>query len=133
MRILGQDGEVTVNAGNYQIYKAVIGLAGRTPEFKHFELLFILHLGCAFFVHPEIRVDHSGLGRINTIQKDTNLGNINIYSFKLNYYPSARYGINLSYNLNFARPWFSDETGIHNRYELPVQFQNINLGLIIRL
>jgi hypothetical protein len=133
MRILGQDSEITVNSGNYQIYKAIMGLAVRTPEFKHFELVFILHLGCAFFIHPEIKVDLSGFGRINTIQKDVNLGNINIYSFKLNYYPSARYGINLSYNLNYAKPWFTDETGIHNRYQLPVEFQNINLGLIVRL
>jgi len=131
--ILGQEGDIAIDAGNYQLYRAMLGLAVRTPEFHNFELLFILHLGYACFIHPEIKVDFADLGRINTVDKNVDPDNIKCYSFRLNYFLSEKYGINLTCNRNFAKPDFLDETGIANHYILPVQFQNINAGLVIRL
>ena len=132
-RILDQNGEVTVTAGNYNIFKTVAGLYLKTPEFYHLELLFIAQLGPSFSIHPDITVDHSQYGLINSTKQDHDWALISNLGMKVNYNISDRYGVNLSYCLNYLLPGFEDDSGLVYHFYMPVRFQNINLGFFINL
>jgi hypothetical protein len=132
-RILDQNGEVTITAGNYNIFKTVAGLYLKIPEFYHLELLFIAQLGYSLSIHPEINVDHSQYGKINSIKQDHDWALVSNLSMKVNYNLSDKYGVNLTYCLNYLRPGFEDDSYFINMFFMPVRFQNINLGFIIKL
>jgi hypothetical protein len=132
-RILDHYGETTVNAGNYQILKGLIGLILKIPETRHTEVLLIFQLGCSMSVHPDLLVSNSVLGEINSVKKDTKWSSMSNAGIKINYYLSEKYGISLNYGLNFTKPGFYDETSIERVFILPVRYQNINIGLVINL
>ncbi len=132
-QILGHYGETEVNAGNYQVLKGLLGLILKIPEIKHTEVLFIFQVGYALSVHPELLVTNSELGEINTVQKVTDWNPISNAGVKINYWLSEKYGINLSYNLNFTTPGFFDYTGFGKTFFLPVRYKNINVGFVMNL
>jgi len=132
-RILNQDGAVTVTAGNYQFYKTVVGLAVIVPEFYHIELLFSAQIGAAIAIHPEISVDHIQYGVINSFSKDHEWAATSNLNMRINYNISEKYGVNLTYCLNYLTPYFYDDIGVHHVFSLPVRFGNLNLGIAIKL
>ncbi len=132
-RILNHYGENTVSAGNYQVMKGLLGFILKIPEMKHTEVLFVFQLGGALSVHPDLIVTNSELGEINTVQKNASWSAISNAGLKINYWLNEKYGINLNYGLNFTRPGFIDETSIEETFTLPVRYQNINVGFIMRL
>jgi hypothetical protein len=132
-RILGQSGDVTVKAGNYQVLKGLLGFIVKTPEFRNTEILFIAQLGYSMRIHPEILVDHSEWGIINSIKKDKDWGMISNAGIKINYYLSEKYGISINYNLNATTANFRDITSFEKVFNLPIRYQNINLGFVINL
>jgi hypothetical protein len=132
-QILGQNGDITVEAGNYQVLKGLLGIIVKTPEFKNTEILFIVQLGYSLSIHPEILVDHSEWGIINSIKKDKDWGMISNAGIKMNYYLSEKYGISINYNLNATTANFRDITSFEKVFNLPIRYQNINLGFVINL
>lgn len=132
-RILNHYGENVVDAGNYQVFKGMVGLIIKIPEMKHTEVLLIFQLGCAMSVHPDILVSNSELGVINSIEKNSDWSSISNAGLKINYWLSEKYGISLYYNLNFTKPDFYDNTGLEGSFVLPIKYQNINIGFVMNL
>jgi hypothetical protein len=90
-------------------------------------------LGFALCHHPDLVVTDDETGVINSISKDnTGAGSAGIKA-QLNYFFSEKYGISLSYSRFSTTPAFSDETSFEQHFNLPVSFQNINIGLTIIL
>lgn len=132
-QILDYNGVTTVNAGNYHIIKTVAGITGIFPEFHHIELSLLLQLGLSLSIHPEVTVNNSQFGIINSFNQDPAWAMISNLGAKINYRISDKYGLNLSYCLNFLRPGFDDDIGSHHNFWLPIRYQNINLGFILYL
>jgi len=132
-RILNNFGETTVNAGNYQTLKGLLGLILKIPEMKHTEVLLVFQAGCALNIHPGLLVANSELGEINSIKRNSEWSSISNAGIKINYYLNEKYGLSLNYGLNFTKPVFSDETSVERIFVLPVRYQNINIGLVINL
>jgi len=132
-RVLNHDGEVEVTAGNYNIFKTVAGLMLKTPEFHHIEFLVNAQLGYSITIHPEIKVDHSRYGIINSIDQVHDGALISNLGMKINYIISDKYGLNLSYCLNYLLPGFHDDLPFIGSFFLPIRFQNINVGFIFKL
>ncbi len=132
-RIWNQRGEVTVTAGNYHFIKTVAGLALILPVFDQLDFLFSAQIGVSLSIHPEIVVDHSRYGIINSNVHDPAWAATSNLGMKINYKISEKYGVNLTYCLNYLYPGFEDITGAVDHFDLPVRFQNINLGIVIKL
>jgi hypothetical protein len=132
-RIYNQSGSVTVSATNYHFFKTVAGLALIIPLFDKLDFLFSAQIGAALSIHPEIIVDHSQYEIINSTQKDPALSATSNLNLKLNYIITEKYGVNLTYSLNYLYPGFGDISGAVHHFDLPVRFQNINLGFVIKL
>lgn len=124
---------IKTEAGAYQVLNAAFGLVIKTPVGSDFEVLIIPMLRYALCHHPDLIVNDDDAGVINSISSD-NAGALSAgIKLQLNYFFSERYGINLSYSRFSANPTFSDETSYEQHFDLPVSFQNINIGLIIIL
>jgi hypothetical protein len=132
-RVLNDGGEITVTAGNYNIFKTVVGLTARIPEFHSIDILFVAQVGYSFDIHPEIKVDHSRYGIINSINQDHDWTLIGSLGMRINYNISDKYGVSLGYCLNSLRPGFYDDNTLVGTFFMPVRFQNINLGFIFKL
>jgi hypothetical protein len=132
-RVLDDDGVITVTAGNYNFFKAVAGLTARIPEFKNIEILFIAQMGCSFDIHPEIKVDHSRYGIINSVSQDHDWAITGNLGMRVNYNISDKYGVTLGYCINSLRPSFYNDNSLVGTFFMPVRFQNINLGFILKL
>lgn len=132
-RILNNFGENRVNAGNYQLFKGLLGFILKIPETRHTEVLLVFQLGCAMSIHPDLLVINSELSVINSVKKDTKWSAMSNTGIKINYWLNEKYGISLNYGLNFTTPGFSDVTSIEKVFSLPVRYQNINIGLVINL
>ena len=132
-RVMDDDGEITVTAGNYNFLKAVIGLTGKIPVHDNIQLLVIPQVGGSFDIHPEIKVDHSRYGIINSIHQDHDWALIWNLGVKVNYKISDKYGISLGYCLNSMLTAFYSNSPIVGTFFMPVRFQNINLGFILKL
>lgn len=132
-RVLNDDGEITVTAGNYNFFKTVVGLTAKMPEFHSIKILFIAQVGGSFDIHPEIKVDHSRYGIINSIHQDHDWALIGNLGMKVNYKLSDKYGVSLGYCLNSLRPAFYDDSSLVGTFFMPVRFQNISLGFIFKL
>lgn len=132
-RALNKTDGIKTEAGAYQVLNAAFGLVIKTPVGSDFEVLIIPMLRYAICHHPDLVVNDDDEGVINSISND-NAGALSAgIKLQLNYFFSERYGINLSYSRFSANPAFSDETSYEQHFNLPVSFQNINLGLIIIL
>ncbi len=127
------DGKTTVDAGNYQVLKGLLGLSIKIPESQHFEVLFVFQLGFSMSVHPELSVTNSEWGVINSVKKDAAWSIISYAGLKINYYLSDKYGISLNYCRNSTNPSFDDDTSPEGFFTLPVKYQNINIGFVINL
>ncbi len=127
------EGQTTVDAGNYQILKGLLGFVIKIPETRHIEVLISLQAGYAMSVHPELLVTNTELGEINSIKRNIAWSPMSSAGLKINYYLSEKYGVSLNYNLNFTKPWFSDETSIEKGFTLPIRYQNINIGFVRNL
>jgi hypothetical protein len=132
-RVLNDDGEITVTAGNYNFFNTVIGLTAKMPEFHSIKILFIAQVGGSFDIHPELKVDHSRYGIINSIPQDHDWALIGNLGMKVNYKISDKYGVSLGYCLNSLRPAFYSNSSLVGNFFMPVRFQNINLGFIFKL
>lgn len=132
-RILDGYGQNTVETGNYQVLKGVVGFILKIPETRHLEALLSFQLGIARSVHPELEVTNSKLGVINSVSKNSDWNPVSNIGLKANYWLTDKYGIGLNYNLNFTKPGFYDETSIEKSFFLPVRYMNINAGLVIKL
>lgn len=132
-RALNKTDGIKTEAGAYQVLNAAFGLVIKTPVGSDFEVLIIPMLRYAICHHPDLVVNDDDEGVINSISND-NAGALSAgIKLQLNYFFSERYGINLSYSRFSANPAFSDETSFEQHFNLPVSFQNINIGLIIIL
>jgi hypothetical protein len=132
-RILNNFGETNVNAGNYQTLKGLLGFILKIPETKHTEVLLVFQAGCALNIHPELHAGNSELGEINSIKRNSEWSSMSNAGIKINYYLNEKYGISLNYGLNFTKPVFTDETSVERIFVLPVRYQNINIGIVIKL
>jgi hypothetical protein len=132
-RVLNDNGEITVIAGNYNFFKTVVGLTAKIPEFHSIKILFIAQVGGSFDIHPELKVDHSRYGIINSIPQDNDWALIGNLGMKVNYKISDKYGVSLGYCLNSLRPAFNSNSSLVGNFFMPVRFQNINLGFIFKL
>jgi len=132
-RALNKTDGIKTEAGAYQVFNSAIGLVFKTPIGSDFEVLIIPMLRYALCHHPDLIVNDDDEGVINSISND-NAGALSAgIKLQLNYFFSERYGINLSYSRFSANPAFSDETSYEQHFNLPVSFQNINIGLTIIL
>jgi hypothetical protein len=132
-RTLNGYGTNEVSAGNYQVLKFLVGFTLKTPEFKHTEVLLLVHLGYALSVHPNLEVTNSEFGVINSITRvsgDAPVANLGV---KINYWLNDRYGVSLNGNLNLTEPSFYDETGPGGSFLLPIHYTNINVGFVMNL
>lgn len=132
-RALNKTDGIKTEAGTYQVLNTAFGLVLKTPIGSDFEVLIIPMLRFALCHHPDLIVNDDDAGVINSISND-NAGTLSVgIKLQLNYFFSERYGINLSYSRFSANPAFSDETSYEQHFNLPVSFQNINIGLTIIL
>jgi hypothetical protein len=132
-RALDKTDGIKTEAGTYQVLNTAFGLVFKTPIGSDFEVLVIPMMRFAFCHHPDLIVTDDEAGVINSISKD-NAGTVSVgIKTQLNYFFSERYGINLSYSRFSANPAFSDETSYEQHFNLPVSFQNLNIGLTIIL
>jgi hypothetical protein len=127
------EGETTVDAGNYQIMKGLLGFVIKIPETRHTEVLINLQAGYAMSVHPDLLVTNTEWGEINSVKKNIAWSPMSSAGIKVNYYLSEKYGVSLNYDLNFTKPGFSDKTSIEKSFTLPVRYQNINIGFVMNL
>jgi len=124
---------IKTEAGAYQFLNTSFGLAFKIPIGSDFEVLFVPMVGFALCHHPDLVVTDDETWVINSISKDnTRAGSAGI-KVQLNYYLSEKYGISFSYGRFSTTPVFSDETSYEQHFNLPVSFQNINIGLTIIL
>jgi len=132
-RALNKTDGIKTEAGAYQVFNSAFGLVIKTPIGSDFEVLIIPMLRYALCHHPDLIVNDDDEGVINSISND-NAGALSAgIKLQLNYFFSERYGINLFYSRFSANPAFSDETSYEQHFNLPVSFQNINIGLTIIL
>ncbi|MCF8226594.1 MAG: hypothetical protein K9J30_12020 [Bacteroidales bacterium] len=130
-RILNGEGETTVSAGIYQSLKGTAGLILKTPEFYNTEIMFTAQAGMALIVHPEITVENSFWGTLNTINTDSDWQPMSMMEVIVKYRMTEKIGISLIYNSNYAKPYFTDDTGFYNGFNVPVRFRNVNIGILI--
>ncbi len=132
-RALNKTDGIKTEAGAYQFMNTSFGLVFKIPIGSDFEVLFVPMIGFALCHHPDLVVTDDETGVINSISKDnSNAGSAGI-KVQLNYYLSEKYGINLSYGRFATTPGFSDKTSFEQHFNLPVSFQNINVGVTIIL
>jgi opacity protein-like surface antigen len=131
-RILDQDGEVAVNAGNYNFFRTTVGLSGRITEINAIDIKLFIQAGISLSMHPEIIVIHSRFGIINSVKQDWAWASTSGAGLKINYNFSENYAVSFGYSLNLLYPGFNDE-GPHSHFNLPVRFANFNLGFLIVL
>jgi hypothetical protein len=124
---------ITTEAGAYQFLNTSFGLVFKIPIGSAFEVLFTPMLGFALCHHPDLVVTDDEAGVINSFSKDNSGAGSAGIKAQLNYYFSEKYGINLSYSRFSTTPAFSDETSYEQHFNLPVSFQNIDIGLTIIL
>jgi len=124
---------IKTEAGAYQFLNTSFGLVLKIPVGSDFEVLFVPMLGFALCHHPDLVVTDDDTGVINSIRKDNSGAGSAGIKAQLNYFFSEKYGINLSYSRFSTTPAFSDETSFEQHFNLPVSFQNINIGLTIIL
>jgi hypothetical protein len=124
---------ITTEAGAYQFLNTSFGLVFKIPIGSHFEVLFVPMIGLALCHHPDLVVTDDETGVINSVSKDNDAAGSAGIKAQLNYFFSEKYGINLSYSRFSTKPGFSDETSFEQHFDLPVSFQNINIGLTIML
>ncbi len=122
-----------VSAGNYQILSAMGGFIFKVPEFSNTDILLMVNLGVALSFHPGLSVANSYLGLINSVKKDTDFAGISNAGIRINHWLTEQYGLSLSYSLNATRPSFDDKTSIEGHFNLPIRYQNINVGFIMKL
>lgn len=132
-RVLDGYGLNEVNAGNYQILKFLVGFTLKIPEFNHFEVMLLFHLGYARSIHPNLIVSNSELGVINSFSRVSDGSPMSNTGLRINYWLDERYGINLNCGINLTRPSFYDETGIGGSYSLPIHYANVNVGFVMKL
>ena len=132
-RALNKTEGIKTEAGTYQVLNTAFGLVFKTPIGSDFEVMIIPMMRFALCHHPDLIVTDDDAGVINSISKD-NAGTLSVgIKLQLNYFFSERYGINLSYSRFSVNPAFSDETSYEQHFNLPVSFQNINIGLTVIL
>lgn len=124
---------IKTEAGAYQFLNTSFGIVFKIPIGSDFEVLFVPMIGLALCHHPELVVTDDEAGVINSFNKDNSFAASAGIKAQLNYFLTARYGINLSYSRFSTSPTFSDETSYEKHFDLPVSFQNINIGLTIML
>ena len=124
---------IKTEAGAYQFLNTSFGLVFKIPIGSDFEVLFVPMLGFALCHHPDLVVTDDETGVINSISKDNSGAGSAGIKAQLNYFFSEKYGINLSYSRFSANPAFIDETSYEQHFNLPVSFQNINIGITIIL
>jgi hypothetical protein len=124
---------ITTEAGAYQFLNTSFGLVFKIPIGSDFEILFVPMIGFALCHHPDLVVTDDETGVINSVSKDNDGAGSAGIKAQLNYFFSEKYGINLSYSRFSTNPVFSDETSFEQYFDLPVSFQNINIGLTIML
>jgi len=124
---------INTEAGAYQFLNTSFGLVFKIPAGSHIEVLFVPMIGLALCHHPDLVVTDDETGVINSVSKDNDAAGSAGIKVQLTYFFSEKYGINLSYSRFSTNPVFSDETSFEQHFDLPVSFQNINIGLIIML
>jgi hypothetical protein len=132
-RIWNESGSMSVTAGNYHFFKTVVGLALIIPVLDPLDFIFSVQCGISLSIHPEIIVEHSFYGIINSNIHDAAWAATSNLNMKINYKITEKYGVNLTYCLNYLYPGFDDVVGAVGHFDLPVRFQNINLGFVIKL
>jgi hypothetical protein len=132
-RALNRTDGIKTEAGAYQFLNTSFGIVFKIPIGSDFEVLFIPMIGFALCHHPDLVVADDEAGVINSVSKDNSGAGSAGIKAQLNYYLSDRYGINLSYSRFSTTPAFNDETSYEQHFNLPVSFQNINIGLTIIL
>jgi len=130
---IGEYGENSVTAGNYQFLKALAGLIFKIPEFSNTDIMILFHLGYALSIHPDIEVTNSELGVVNSVRRSADGSVIANAGVKVNYWLTERYGLSLNYGANLTRPCFDDETSIDGLFFLPVSYRNFNIGFVMNL
>lgn len=132
-RALNKTDGIKTEAGAYQVLNTAFGLVLKTPIGSDFEVLVIPMMRFAICHHPDLTITDDEAGVINSIRKN-NARTLSVgIKAQLNYFFSERYGVNLSYSRFSANPAFSDETSFEQHFNLPVSFQNINIGLTVIL
>lgn len=132
-RVLDGYGLNEVSAGNYQVLKFLVGFTLKIPEFNHFEVMLLFHLGGALSTHPNLVVTNSELGKINSISYSTDRSPVSNAGLKINYWLNEKYGINLNCGINMTKPTFYDESGNEGSFSLPVHYANVNVGFVMKL
>lgn len=132
-RILEHEGKTTVSAGNYQTLKTTAGFIAKSREVFRTEILVMIQAGYALNVHPEIEVNNTIWGMMNSVEKDYDWQSISVLGFKINHQMTDKYGMTLSYTANYSWPGFNEGNSFYRYYYQPMRFQNINVGLLINL
>ena len=132
-RALNKTDGIKTEAGAYQLLNTSFGLVFKIPIGSDFEVLFVPMLGFALCHHPDLVVTDDETGVINSVSNDNSGAGSAGIKAQLNYFFSEKYGINLSYSRFSTAPTFSDETSFEQHFNLPVSFQNINIGLTVIL
>ncbi len=132
-RTLGGYGTNEVSAGNYQIIKALVGFTLKIPEFNHTEVMLLFHLGYAVAVHPNLLVNNSEFGVINSVDRNAGGGPVANMGLKINYWLNERYGVSLNGSVNGMSSGFIDETGPDGYFFMPMNHANVNVGFVMNL
>jgi hypothetical protein len=133
--VFDNTGITNVTAGIYQSMKATAGFAFRLADVLDTELFWLIQAGIALNVHPNISVNNSYWGEINSINRDTDWQSTSVLGVLLKHNLTENIGITLSYTLNYTLPGFRDENNHHyfHYYNLPMRFQNITVGIFKNL
>ncbi len=122
-----------VSAGNYQIMKALVGFTLKIPEFSHTEVMLLFHLGYAVALHPNLLVNNSELGLINSVDRNAGGGPVASMGLRINYWLNERYGVTLNGSLNGMSSGFIDETGPDGNFTMPMNHASVNAGFVMNL
>jgi hypothetical protein len=125
--------EISVSTGGYHLMKASFCLVLKTPQIRGVELMMMPRMGYCVARHPQILVTAGDYGTINSVESSFGRAMYTGISIRAVYDLTGRYGINLSYSRNRTRPNFRDETSPEEDFWLPIQYQNISIGVFIKL
>ena len=130
--LLYQEKGISVSAGNYQVYYKLVGFDFRFPFIPLSEIYMRGQIGYSYCIHPEISVEDNNLGLINSFEKSRSMSFYTSAGIGMLYDLSEKYSLNFIYSLNRTRLTFEKKMDHIIPFKLPIQFQNLNLGMSVR-
>lgn len=130
VKIVGDEGITSVTTGNYQFLMADGGFLLRLFEILDTRIILHAGIGYTFCRHPYLSAENSYWGDLNTVNSDMDFQVFSTAGIGAVHHLDERTGISLSWSFKACKSSFRDTEGFMDHvYYVPVQMQNINIGI----